>query len=167
MVQAKMMNEGSFEKFVKEVNSQGELIRTRQDEKQSVLNEYDKEKRRFTAGKISRATLTSSVVKTNAELVKLDASIRAAMRKSLSLSNRMNEALVRQEPKVFRVSETGIRLDDVKNKPVAKKKSAIKKSNSKKAPLKKSPAAKKSPAKKKATKTEIAKEMAAEKKLRK
>ena len=153
MAQAKMMNEGSFEKLVKEINSQGELIRTRQDEKQSVMNEFDKEKRRFTAGKISRATLTSSVVKTNAELVKLDSNIRGAMKKANTLSNKMNEALMRQEPKVFRVSESGIKLDGDK----------------KKAPVKKAPMKKKSVPKKKVTpsKTILAEERALDKKYSK
>ena len=114
MTQVKMMNEATFEKLVKEINSQGELIRTRQDEKQSVVNEFDKEKRRFTAGKISRATLTSSVVKTNRELVKLDSNIKAAIKKANTLSNRMDESLARQEPKAFRASESGFKLLDVK-----------------------------------------------------
>ena len=165
MAQAKMMNEAPFEKLVKEINSQGELIRTRQDEKQSVMNEFDKEKRRFTVGKISRATLTSSVVKTNKELSKLDSDIKAAMRKATSLSNRMNETLLRQEPKAFKASESGFRLDGEKKKSAAKKKTTTKR----KAPVKKSTPKKKVSTKRKPvpSKATLAKEKALDKKYSK
>jgi hypothetical protein len=145
MVQAKMMNESAFEKLTKEFGALGELIRTRQDEKQAVLNEFDKERERYKTGKISENTLASSVKKTNLELIKLDKAIREIIQKSVSLAGRMNVFLRNQQPKVFRAKESGIFLQGGAKKKTMKKKKSIKKV--------------------KISKTEVVQEMKAEKKL--
>ena len=41
MAKEKMMNEARFSKMVGEFDALGELIKTRQDEKQSVMDEFD------------------------------------------------------------------------------------------------------------------------------
>ena len=167
MAQAKMMNETAFEKLTKEFGALGELIRTRQDEKQSVMDEFDKEKDRYKKGRISENTFASSVRKTNAELIRIDKNIRMVIQKALKLSSNMSDFLRRQEPKVFRVHESGIKMQggnkSVKKKPMKKKmnKKPIKKISSKKSPKKKMSK------KPRITKAEIAVEMAAEKKIMK
>ena len=129
MVQAKMMGETSFEKLTKEFGALGELIRTRQDEKQSVLNEFDRERERYKKGRVSENTLASSVRKTNTELIKLDKNIRLIIQKSLKLSSRMDDFIRKQDPKVFRAHESGISLatSKKKRKPAKRKTSSGKK----------------------------------------
>lgn len=129
MVKAKMMNENSFDKLVKEMNALAELIKSRQDEKQAVLDEFDKEKARYSKGKISQATLASSIRKTNAELIRLDKNIRLTMVKSKKLLSRMSDFVTAQAPKVFRAKESGFSLASggAKKKKVAKKKVVKKK----------------------------------------
>ena len=121
MVQTKKMNEVSLAKLIKELNALGELIRARQDEKQALLNEFDREKARFRGGKISEKALASSVAKSNKELAKLDANIRATIQKANGLSVRIKAFTSAQSPKTFRTSLTGISL------PAARKKKAVKK----------------------------------------
>jgi hypothetical protein len=163
MVKVKMMNENVFAKLTKEFSSQGELIRTRQEEKQSVLNEYDKELARYKRGNISENTLASSVKKTNAELTKLDKSIRTTIAKCISYSSRMNELIRNQKPIIYKARESGSGLASAgaKKKKPAKRKPAKKKAVKRKAPARKKAVKKKG----KITKAQIAAEMKAEKKL--
>ena len=86
MVQTKKMNEQFFVKLQKDFTTTGELIRARQDEKQSLLDEFDLESKRFFFGKISQKSLLASIKKTNDELHRLDKSIRDSIKKSRSLS---------------------------------------------------------------------------------
>ena len=154
MVKVKMMNENLFAKLVKEYNALGELIRTRQEEKQSVLNEFDAEVARYKRGNISENTLASSVKKTNNELTKLDKSIRDTMSKMSKTASRLDALIKAQKPIVYRAKETGAGLlssgkKTAKKKPAAKKKAAKKKPVAKKKPAAKKKAAKKGKAKKK------------------
>ena len=126
MAKAKMMNENVFEKMTKEFGALGELIRTRQDEKQAVMDEFDKERKRYNLGKISENTLASSVKKTNAELLRIDKNIRLNIQKAIKLSGQANDFLRRQQPKVFRVHESGTTLNGTKKKSVKKKVSTTK-----------------------------------------
>ncbi len=102
-VQTKKMNESSFAKIVKELNANAELIRTRQDEKQAVLNDFDKEKNRYKTGKISEKALESSVIKTNKELKKIDESVRSSMRNVNALTMQARRVVSKQSPKTMRV----------------------------------------------------------------
>lgn len=171
MVKVKMMNENLFAKLVKEYSALGELIRTRQEEKQSVSNEFDRELARYKKGNISENTLASSVRKTNNELVKLDKNIRDTMDKISKLNARMTDLVRNQRPIIYRARESGVGLASATGKKVAKKKPAKRKPAKKKVVKKK--VAKKKPAKRKAakkkgkiTKKEISREMKAEKKRR-
>ena len=160
MAKAKMMNESAFEKLTKEFGALGELIRARQDEKQAILNEFDKERDRYKKGKISENTLASSVRKTNTELIRLDKNIRDIIQKALKISGNMNDSLRKQQPKVFRAKESGFVLQgSPKKKKVVKRKTVKKKSVKKKVVKKKAPSKKS-----KISKAEIAREMKAEKK---
>ncbi len=103
MVKTKKMNESSFEKSVKELNSLGEMIRTYQDEKQIVINDFDGEKKKFSNGKISKTTLASSAKKSNNELIKLDKRIRETIQKSARIGQQIKNFVANQSPKMIRV----------------------------------------------------------------
>ncbi len=136
MVQTKKMNESFFAKLLKDFNVAGELIRSRQDEKQGLLDEFDSECKRFFFGKISERALASSVIKTNNELRRLDAEIRKNIAKARSLSGRAAKLSADQAPRSFRAALSGIVGGDKKKKVVKKKTPKKKKPIKKKAPKK-------------------------------
>lgn len=157
MVQTKKMDESAFAKIIKEFNAVGEMIRARQDEKQSVIDEFGSESKRFFFGKISQKTLASSVRKTNKEFRRLDNDIRKAMVRANDLANQEKRFVSAQSPKVFTATLSGISLAGSKKKkkrkarkkPVRKavkrsvKKKVVKRRVVKKKPVKKKAAKKK------------------------
>ena len=147
MVQTKKMNESSFARLLKEFNVAGELIRARQDEKQSLLNEFDSECKRFFFGKISEKALASSVRKTNTEINRLDAEIRKNISESRRVANRATNLCSAQAPRRFRATLSGITGEGAK-KPMKKK--PVKKRKPK--PVKKKVVKKQTPKKKKVVK---------------
>ncbi len=153
MVKAKMMNEVSFAKMVKELNALGELIRTRQEEKQAVIDEFDKERSRFKSGRISEDTMKSSVKKSNKEFSRINKNIREAISKSNKLGMRIREFVGNQSPKVFVAKVSSVMLRTAKKKIVTKNKSRSKKVSTKKKSAK-------------ISRAEVAKELKQEKKLR-
>ncbi len=136
MVQTKKMNESFFAKILKDFDVAGELIRSRQDEKQALIDEFDSECKRFFFGKISERALASSVKKTNNELRRLDAEIRKNIAKAKVLSNRAAKLSSDQAPRSFRATLSGITGGDKKKK-VVKRKIQKKNSNKKKVAKKK------------------------------
>jgi len=108
MVQVRMMNEELFAKTIKEFNVAGELVRARQEEKQGLLDEFDKECKRFFFGKISRRALQASVNKTNNELHRLDGEIRQNMGKARHSGARAMHIASSQTPVAFRATLSGI-----------------------------------------------------------
>jgi hypothetical protein len=108
MVQVRMMNEEFFAKTLKELNVAGELVRARQEEKQSLLNEFDTECKRFFFGKISRRALQASVDKTNKELSRLDKEVRENMARGRSAGNKIGTLITAQAPVGFRATMSGI-----------------------------------------------------------
>lgn len=108
MAQSKKINLPAFAKLIKEVNAVGEFIKALQDEKQSVMNDFDKERNSFRAGKISETTLISSVKKTNKELLRIDKGIRNSIRRTNSLTAAISKTASRQSPKVFRAHLIGV-----------------------------------------------------------
>ena len=156
MAKSKKINEAALAKLVKELNSVGELILTRQDEKQSVMNDFDAERARYVKGRISEDTLLSSSRKTNAELIKLDKNIREAIIKVGKISMNIRAFAIQQAPKVYRASVSGV-------KPISRKKKIKKvKRKAKKKPVKKS-----GPKKVKASKATLKKEMTLDRKFSK
>jgi len=158
MAKSKKMNEMAFAKLVKELNSVGEFILTRQDEKQAVMNDFDAERKRYIKGRISEDTLLSSSKKTNAELIKLDKSIRKAILKVGKISVNTRAFAIRQAPKVFRAGISGV-------KPISRKKKPKKAKNAKRK-VKKKPV-RKSKSKVKVSKATLKKEMALDRKFSK
>ena len=134
MAKTKRMNESAFAKIVREANAVGETIRTYQDEKQSVMNDFIREKKRFANGKISRATLASSAKKTNKEIKVLDKDIRKAIEKVGAIANQAKKFVSRQRPKTIKASLAGVKGPKKKKKKVKK---AVKKKAKKKARRKK------------------------------
>lgn len=131
MAQSKKMNEARFAKLIKELDSVGELILTKQNEKQSVMDDFEKERARYSKGQISEATLSSSAKKVNVELLRLDKGIREAIVKVGKISVNAKEFAKNQSPKVFRASVSRIKLMNGPKKKVAAKK-AVKKAVPKK-----------------------------------
>lgn len=125
MAESKKMNESDFAKIVKEMNASGEFIRTRQDEKQSVMNEFDKERQRFKSGKISKKALDASVKRVNKELQRIDQKIRQSIKQTHQLASRANKMVSNQAPRALRAKATGISSS-------GKRKSSKKKSSKKK-----------------------------------
>ena len=127
MVQTKHMNEELFAKTLKQFNVAGELVRARQDEKQSLLNEFDQECRRFFFGKISERSLSASVKKTNRELQRLDRAIRTNMAAARMASERAAKLVSAQAPIGYKATLSGI-SGGAKKKKSAKRKAAKRKS---------------------------------------
>jgi len=110
MVKALQLDTKKLDKLVRDFNSFGETIRARQDEKQSVIDSFEDEKKRFKSGKISKATLLSSKSKTNDELKRLDKEIRNAMSKAKTVEENLKKLISKQSPKSMRASESGVGL---------------------------------------------------------
>lgn len=109
MAQSKKMNAAGFAKLVKELDSVGELILTKQNEKQSVMDDFDKEKVRYSKGKISEDTLASSAKKVNVELARLDKGTREAILKVGKIASLSKEFAGRQAPKIFKANVAGLK----------------------------------------------------------
>lgn len=144
MVQTRKMNESFFVKMQKDLTVAGEWIRSRQDEKQALLDEFDKECKRFFFGKISQRALAASAKKANNELHRLDHSIREAIKRARNLSTREMKLVSDQAPIGYRATISGItggtkKKKAVKRKPAKKKtvKKAVKRKPAKKKPAKK------------------------------
>jgi hypothetical protein len=160
MAKSKKMNEAALAKLVKELDSVGELILTRQDEKQAVMNDFDAERARYVKGRISEDTLLSSSRKTNAELIKLDKNIREAIIKVGKISMDIRAFAIRQAPKVFRAGVSGV-------KPISRKKKVKKKTKKVKRKVKKKTVKKPKSKGIKASKTTLKKEMTLDRKFSK
>jgi len=121
------MNEARFSKLVGEFDALGELVKTRQDEKQSVMDEFDKERARYRAGKISEKTVESSARKTNKEMAKLNGEIKNIISRANKMADVIKTFVSSQSPRVFRSSVSGISLSGAKKKTRKKAKKKVKK----------------------------------------
>ena len=127
----KKLDESKLASVIKELHSLGELIRARQEEKQSIIEELESERGRYSVGKISKKALESSVAKTNKEFLRLDKEIRRQIARANALGNMAKSLSSQQAPKVFRAKTSGIFLL-VKKAKKAKRKVAQKKKVKKK-----------------------------------
>jgi len=121
MVRVKKMNESYFAKLLKEFNVAGELIRARQEEKQGLLDDFDRISKRFFFGKISARTLSSSVSKANREISRLNREIRANMAKARNAGSKSMVLTSAQTPIAYRATLSGIAGGDNKKVKRAKK----------------------------------------------
>ena len=132
MATEKEMNQSNFIKIAKEINAFAEVIRSRQDQKQVIINDFDKERKRYKAGKISRKTLVSSVPRVRKELKRLNNEIRKNIRSLNKSANRAKLFASRQVPKNFRVAVSGISLSGGKKKKHRKHNRTAKKTKARK-----------------------------------
>ena len=112
----KKMDEPGYEDIVKELSAVGELIRTHQNEKQSVMNGFDNERKRFHSGVISRSALASSIPNIRKLLRDLDKAIRQDIRDIHKIALRTQRFADRQAPKSFRATMSGLRFAGAKGK---------------------------------------------------
>ena len=129
MVRVKRMNESVLAEDLRALNVAGEVVRSRQEEKQGLLDEFDATSKRFFFGKISERALASSVKKTNKELKRLNNDIRFNISRLRAASNRVIALAARQAPIGFRATLSGIsggKTKAVKRKKVAKKRKTVK-----------------------------------------
>lgn len=125
MVKTKKMDEAYFANFLKETTVYGELIRARQDEKQSLVDEFDRESKRFYFGKISEKAISSSVEKTNKELTRIDKEIKSYMKKANANLQKAIKLVNDQEPKTFKATLSAVK-DSRSSSKTSKKKSSSK-----------------------------------------
>lgn len=116
MVRVKKMNESALAEDLKLLNVAGEIVRSRQEEKQGLLDEFDKTSKRFFFGKISERALASSVRKTNKELKRLNEEIRLNISRLRMISNNVIALATRQAPIAFRATLSGVSGGPAKKK---------------------------------------------------
>ncbi len=116
MATEKEMNQVSFIKIAKEINAYAEMIKTNQNQKQVILNDFDKERERYRAGKISKASLISSIPRVRKEVQRLNNDIRKNIRSLNKTADRAKKFSTRQIPKNFKISLSGITLAGGKKK---------------------------------------------------
>lgn len=159
MVKIKKMNESLFAKHLKSLNVAGELVRSRQEEKEGLLDEFDQTCKRFFFGKISERTLASSVKKTNKELTRLDKEIRMNISNARKAADNAAKLTAKQKPIGYRATLSGISGGEGSKK--TKRKTKKKTSKARKSPTRrakpKTKSRKKSGAKKKSSKKKTSK----------
>lgn len=116
MATEKEMNQSNFIKIAKEINAFAEVIRSRQDQKQVIIDDFNKERKRYQTGKISKKTLIASVPRVRKELQRLNNEIRKNIKNLHRTANRAKDFASRQVPKNFVVSISGITLAGKKKK---------------------------------------------------
>jgi hypothetical protein len=116
MATEKDMNQSSFAKIAKEIDAFAEVIKSRQDQKQVIIDDFDKERKRYQAGKIAKRTLISSIPRVRKELQRLNGEIRKNIKNLNRTADKIKRFSVRQNPKNFRVSLSGISLSGGKKK---------------------------------------------------
>jgi len=108
MASEKAMNQSNFGNITKEITAYAEIIRTRQDQKQVVIDDFVNECKRYRAGKIAKKSLVSSIPRVRKELQRLNEEIRKNIRNLNQTAEKVKRFASRQTPKNFRVSLTGI-----------------------------------------------------------
>lgn len=116
MAQIRKINENNLDRLLKELTVRGEEIRSLQDEKQSVMDEFRKERERFRNGQISEQSLMTSVKKVTAELAALDLKIRRSIKDSQANAKKAHIYIETQIPEKYRATHQGIVRVAVKKK---------------------------------------------------
>ena len=132
MATEKEMNQSNFIKIAKEINAFAEVIRSRQDQKQVIIDDFNKERKRYQSGKISKKTLISSVPRVRKELKRLNDEIQKNIGALNKTADRAKLFASRQVPKNFRVAVSGITLSGTRKKKHRKHNRAFKKTKTSK-----------------------------------
>ena len=108
-MKSKKLDVKSYSRHLNNLTMHGEMIKTRQDEKQSVMDDFDKQKKSFRSGKISEASVTSTAKKVNTELRKLNKEISDSMSSVRSTARQLLKLTSRQNPIYLIASTSGIK----------------------------------------------------------
>ena len=108
MPQIKKAPVTKFEEYIKKAISNVEHIRTKQEEKQAVLDEYEKQHRRYSEGRISRRAYQIAINKNKALLKSLDTSIKRSIGSSKNALQSALKIASQQAPASFKVSMVGL-----------------------------------------------------------
>lgn len=108
------LDESRFAKINKEMEAFAEVIRSKEDEKRDIIDDFNKERKRFKGGKISRKTLASSAKRVRRELGQLDNEMLKDIRNLDKLADRAKVLADQQTPKKYNVSVKGAKLAVVK-----------------------------------------------------
>jgi len=127
MATEKKMDQSDFGKISKELTAYAEIVRSRQDQKQIIMNDFNKERKRYKAGKISKKSLISSVPRVRKELQRLNNEIRKNIKNLQRTAKKTEIFAARQTPKKFKVSLSGISLSGTKRKKHRKHNRSVKK----------------------------------------
>lgn len=122
MAKEKRMNPAGFENIAKEITAFAEIIRAKQDQKQTMIRDFAKEKKRYLSGKISKKALAASAPKFRKELQRINSEIKKNVKSLHSVAEKTKRFAAGQFPKDFRVSLSGITSVGKKRKPKAKTK---------------------------------------------
>lgn len=109
MAKSKKLDLRSYTNVINNLTANGEMIRTRQDEKQAAMDDFDKERNLYHAGKISESSVRNSSRKVNAELKKLNKGIGNSMSNIRTVSKQLLALTSRQRPINFSASVSGIK----------------------------------------------------------
>jgi len=154
MVQIQKINENHLDRLLKEVTVLGEEIRSMQDEKQSVMDEFRMEYQRFKRGQISEQAFATSTKKVTSELAALDAKIRNSITNARQNARKTQVFIDAQRPEKIRASSGGLR------KVVVRRKASLAKAKPKKARKAKRRPARRKPARKAKAKRKPARKVA-------
>ena len=127
MAKVKKAPIGKFEEYIKRAITNIENIRTKQEQKQAVLDEYSKQHRRYADGKISRRAYEAAMRKNKALLSSIDSQIKSSINSTKRALQSSLKITSRQVPVSFKVSMDGLTkpakrvLSSLKNKVTRKK----------------------------------------------
>jgi len=116
MATEKRMDQSDFGQISKELTAYAEIIRSRQDQKQIIINDFNKERKRYRSGKISKKALVASIPRVRKELQRLNNEIRKNIRNLHKTAEKTKRFASRQTPKNFKVAISGISLSGKKKK---------------------------------------------------
>jgi sulfate adenylyltransferase subunit 1 (EFTu-like GTPase family) len=123
MATEKDFNQASFTQIAKDIEIFAHEIKTAQDQKQIVIDNFEKERKRMQDGKISKKSLVASIPKVRKELQRLNDVIRKNIQSLNRTAGKIRDFSMRQSPKSFIVTVSGIKSSGgAKKKPAPKKK---------------------------------------------
>ncbi|MFH1338151.1 MAG: hypothetical protein ABIH55_04740 [Nanoarchaeota archaeon] len=129
MVQIRKIDEKRVDKMIREVVARAEGLRSFQDEKQAVIDQFKKEHQRCRNGQISERALEASSKRRMKELMSLDSKIRNDIKRARSSMRSTNKYIDVYLPEKVKTSKSGVHRVSLKKKSrsAAKKTTAIRK----------------------------------------
>jgi hypothetical protein len=97
-----------FEEYIKKAISNIESIRTKQEQKEAILEEYEKQHRRYAEGRISRRAYKIAVDKNKALLKSIDTQIKRSITTTKNALQSTLRIASKQAPVGFKISMDGL-----------------------------------------------------------